>query len=320
MQARRLTTTLILVAAIAVGAAPSAAPAASGGWAWDSVTKFQMNGDQSSLQPGSFADDFAKASAVQPEQQEGKGGIFNKIAQAVNVSQNMQALMNNGIAEHHYVAGTKERVDQIGQMTATITDCGARTITYLDLRKKTYRVNSMDARDVDTPSSGGGSPSPHATDDGTRVAMTIDNTALGARNVNGAATNGYRSNITMTETKRSGESDTQTANLMAYYSSQPNPMLLCYHGAGNATNMGSIMTASYARLTRALAASGKSSRFTVKQSGPAMPLGNLAMWDAVTFSKEGNGAATVISERANLHPIDANDPVFAIPAGFQEQK
>jgi hypothetical protein len=320
MQSRRFITTFVLGAAIAVGAAPSAAPAASGGWAWDSVTKFQMNGDQSSLQPGRFDDDFAKASAAQPEQPEAKGGLFGRMQQAIGVSQNMQALMSNGIAEHHYVAGPKERIDQIGQMTATITDCSARTITSLDLRKKTYRVTSMDARDVDTPSAGGGSPSPRATDDGTRVAMTIDNTALGARNVNGAATSGYRSNITMTETKRSGESNTQTANLLAYYSSQPNPMLLCYHGAGNASNMGSIMTAGYARLMRALALSGKSSRFSVKQSGPAMPLGSIAMWDAVTFSNEGTRAATVISERANLHPIDANDPAFAIPAGFQEQK
>ena len=49
-------------------------------------------------------------------------------------------------------------------------------------------------------------------------------------------------------------------------------------GAGSATNMGSIMTAGYARLMRALAMSGKSDRFSIKQSGPAIPLGSMAMW------------------------------------------
>jgi hypothetical protein len=320
MQVRTAIAAFGLIAAVAVGGARPAFPAGAGGWAWDSVTKFEMNADQSSLQPGSFDDDFAKASAVQPEQQEGKGGMFARMQQAMAVGQSMQALISNGIAEHHYVAGTKERTDQVGQMTATILDCSARTITYLDLRKKTYRVTSMDARDVDTTSGGGGSPSPRATDDGTRVAIAVDNTALGSRNVNGVATNGYRSNITITETKRSGESDTQTANLAAYYSSQSNPVLSCYHGTGGATNLGGVMMAGYGRLMRALAASGKSSRFSVKQTGPAMPLGDMAMWDAVTFSNKGPRAATVITERANLHSISGDDPVFAIPAGFQEQK
>src|SRR5690348_5729337 len=215
MRFHHLFSATVLIA-VAAGAAPQAVLAASGGWAWDSVTKFQINGDQSSLQPGSFNDDFAKASAPQPQQSPPpSGGIFSRIQQAMAMGQSMQALVSNGIAEHHYLAGTKERTDQIGQMTATIVDCSARTITRLDLRKKTYRVTSMDARDVDSGSSGG--PSPRATDDGTRVAVSVNNTSLGARDVNGESTNGYRSNITITETQLSGQSHTQNVDMLAYF-------------------------------------------------------------------------------------------------------
>jgi len=318
MRLRLLYLSTVLVAALAAGTAPQAAPAASGGWAWDSVTKFQMSGDQSSLQPGSFDTDFAAASSPQPEQSAApSGGIFSRMQQAISMAQNMQSLVSSGIAEHHYLAGTKERTDQIGQMTATILDCGARTITRLDLRKKTYRVTSMDARDVDTGGSGGHSA--HAGGDNTKVAVTVSNTSLGARDVNGQSTNGYRSNMTITEMQASGESHTQNADMVAYYSGDNNPVLTCYQGTGGVTNTGGMMTAGYARLMRALSAPPSSSRYSVKQSGPTIPLGRMAMWDAVTFSNGGTHQATVITERANLHPISADDPIFSIPAGFTEE-
>lgn len=323
MRSSHLFIATLLVAVFAAVAAPKAAPAASGGWGWDSVTKFQMGTDQSSLSPGSFDDDFATASSPQPEQSAPSGGIFGRMQQAMNIAKSMGAMMSNGIAERHYLAGTKERTDQLAQMTATIVDCSARTITRLDLRKKTYRVTSMDEGGTGGSSETGG-PSPRATDDGTRVAVTVNNTALGARNVNGQPTNGYRSNMTITETKPSGDSHTQHADMTAYYSSQNNPVLDCYRGTGGVTTGGGMMMSGYARLMRALSASGQSSRYSIKQSGPAMPLGHMAMWAAVQFTGDnganGNNKVTVVTERAHLHPISADDPIFGIPAGFTEEK
>ncbi len=95
------------------------------------------------------------------------------------MAQHLQALLQNGFAERHYVAGSKERIEQVSDQTATILDCAARTITTLDLRRKTYRVESLNASPA--PSSSGkrsGAPQPRATDDGTNIAITIANTAL----------------------------------------------------------------------------------------------------------------------------------------------
>ena len=60
------------------------------------------------------------------------------------MAQSAQQMMQTGLAEKHYVAGSKERTDEVVMQTATITDCVARTITTLNFRDKTYRVVSMD--------------------------------------------------------------------------------------------------------------------------------------------------------------------------------
>ena len=110
--------------------------AAPNGLAWDSVTKVVTNADPSTLQPGSFDTDYAAAAAAPPS----GGGMAGQVKQ--------------GIAEQHYAAGSKDRTDNVAQQTATIVDCVARTITTLDLRRKTYNVVSMDQSA--SPSSGGG--------------------------------------------------------------------------------------------------------------------------------------------------------------------
>ncbi|MBV8197261.1 MAG: hypothetical protein JO263_03945, partial [Candidatus Eremiobacteraeota bacterium] len=181
---RRLATLVALMAAFWVGAWSTAA--AADGWAWDSVTKVMLNGDAASLQPGSFDDDYARAAAVKPPPESG-GGIFGKMNQAMAMAAHFQDLMQNGFAEKHYVAGSKERTDQVADRTATIVDCAARTITTLDLQKKTYRVVSMDQ--PSTPSSGGQSKGSGSsgTDSNDRVAIVIANKSLGARSLGGQA-------------------------------------------------------------------------------------------------------------------------------------
>ena len=310
--------TCTFAAVFALAAAPLGLSAAPNGLAWDSVTKIAMNADPSSLQPGPFDDDYAAAAAVQTPEQSGGGGIFGQMKQAMAAGQGLQQMMQSGMAEKHYVAGSKERTDSVAAQTATITDCAARTITTLDLRRKTYRVVSMDQ--PSTPSGGGGGSKPSVSDNGARVAISVTNTALGARDVGGQPTNGYRADMTIVVTDSSGESHTQNADMLGYYSSIARPAPNCFAvvpmlgGGGPSSMMGG-----YARLMQALSAAGTNSRFSIKQSGPTLPLGKLSMYDAVTFGTEGRGA-TFVTERGHVHAIGADDPAFSIPSDFTQQQ
>lgn len=312
-------TVAALVAAVSI--LPFSISAAPAGLAYDSIIKFAMNADSSAQQPGDFSADFAAAAAVQGPDLGGGNGIFNAIHQAEARAKSMQQLMQTGFAERHYVAGTKERTDNLSMQTATIIDCAARTITRLDLRHKTYKTDSMDQSS--SPGGEGGASGAPAHDNGTRVAVTVSNTALGSRDVGGQPSSGYRSDMTITETSTSGESRTQKGNMVGYYSSFANPAPSCSRmGApsGPSGQMGSAMMGNFAQLMRALTSSGMDKRFTISQSGPPLPLGKLAMFSAAAFTNgQGNGM-TFVTERGNVHSISASDPVFAIPPDFTPQQ
>ena len=307
-----------LVAFVTLATLPLAASASPNGLAWDSVTKILMNADPASLVPGSFDADFAAAASVrQPEQSTG-GGLFNQVKQAMAMGQEMQQMMQTGFAERHYVAGSKERTDDVAHQTATITDCSARTITTLDLRAKTYRVVSMD-QPSGSSSGGGGGPDAARGTTPRASQLSVTNTALGARRVAGLPTNGFRSDMTATETNSSGQSTTQNGNLIAYYSSYSNPAPSCYNGSPVTGAPGPAMMAKYASVMHALAFSGSDPRFSVRQSGPRLPVGQLSMYEAVTFGMQGQGA-TFVTERGNVRSINATDAAFAIPSGFTQQQ
>ncbi len=212
--------------ALALAVQPVSAPAASSGFAWDSVMKLVPGSDASSLQPGSFDSDFATASTVQQDDRGGGGGIFGKLKQAVAMGKNAALMFQNGLAQHHYVAGYKERTDEIGMQTATIVDCSARTVTTLDLRHKTYTVVSMDRP---RSSSGGQSstPSPMASDDLSHLSVSIQTTALGPRTISRTPTNGFRSDSTIVATNAQGETTTAHAQMTGYYASFATPRLAC---------------------------------------------------------------------------------------------
>lgn len=281
--------------------------------------KFATDADASVQQPGDFSSDFAAASANQMPDQGGGGGIFGQINRAKAMAAAMQQMMKTGSAVRHYIAGSKERTDNLFFQTGTITDCSARTITTLDLRKKTYKVESMDAKSGSGAGGGSGDSSFH--DDGSKVALNITNTALGPRTVGGMPTNGYRSDMTITTTKPSGESQTEQGNLLAYYSNDPSPGLVCGGGGGEAPGgpAGMAMMGKYALIMRALAAHGMSSRFSLTQSGPPLPTGKLAMFDAMGFSAQGH-SVTISTENGNVRPIAANDSAFSIPTDFTQQQ
>lgn len=303
-----------VLAALVAASFPLAASAASG-LAWDSVTKISMGGDSATLQPGDFDSDFAAAAAAQPPQQQSGGGIFNQIHQAMGMGAQLQQMMQTGIAQRHYLAGSKERTDDVARQTATIVDCAARTITTLDLQRKTYSVVSMDRPQTGGPAGAPASPAAQR-DDGTKVAVAVSNAALGALQVGGQSTDGYRSQIAITETSASGESRTQNGELLAYYSALPTPAAGCAPQHSMAGPAGAMM-GGYSRIMRALSSGGTDPRFSVKQSGPALPLGRMAMYDALTLGAQGRGA-TIVTERGNVRTIGPDDPAFAIPPGFTQ--
>ncbi|HEY6325663.1 MAG TPA: hypothetical protein VIW73_03980 [Candidatus Cybelea sp.] len=320
--------TLAALVALALAPMPQALGAESG-LAWDSVTKFSRSGDAATLRPGSFDQDYAQAAAVAPPPEDTGGGVFAKMKQAMAMAQHLQALLRKGFAERHYVAGSRERIDAVSEQKATILDCAAGTITTLDLRRKTYRVESLNAPSAPSSSGSAGTPQPRAASDVTSIAITIANRALGARNVGGQPTTGFSSEMSFKETKASGESQSYNGDLVGYYSRYANPSPACERPSQAAPGRQSppdaaqtmtAMTEGFKRFTSALALAGADSRFSLKQSGPALPRGKFAMYQAATIGGGPEGGATFVGERGNLRPVSADDPVFSVPSDFTREQ
>ena len=129
--------------------------------------------------------------------------------------------------------------------------------------------------------------------------------------------------MTVTTTKPSGESQTEKGNLLGYYSGDASPSVACggrrRRAAAGGSAAGMAMMGKYELIMRALAAHGMSSRFTLTQSGPPLPAGRLAMFDAMTFGMQGH-SVTVSTERGNVRAIGANDAVFSVPSDFTQQQ
>ena len=299
------------------------------GQAYDQVTKFQPNADIAALEPGDFISDWQTAST--PAQSEPPhGGMFGRIHEAMNQASGAMAMMHNGMAESHWVAGLKERTDFPAQQTGTITDCGARTITHLDLKAKTYYVVSMDQPQAPRAHEGGRpAPGPAPTDDGTKVSMTIVNTALGPKKVFGNDSNGFKSEITMVTTKADGESTTNKMNRKEYVSGASRLWLNCSaaHAEGNPGMMSALNR--YNELARIMA-TRKDSRFTMSSTGPALP-STLAYFEALQFGMGGGGDGgdqggrqgrggniAFMVERDHIRSIAVDDPIFAPPPDFKK--
>jgi hypothetical protein len=318
---RRFSYMLALIAVGMLLRAPAGAAGSPGGLAWDSVTKFAPGTDTSALAPGSFDADYTAASQAQIQTKTG-GGLFAAIKQAESVGSQMHTFLLSGFAERHYVAGSKERTDQVAYQMATIVDCEARTITHLDLQAKTYRVTSMDASTGEVQSSPSNVPQPLPSGSNTKVAIALTNAALGPQEVAGEPTNGFRSDMKLTQTDSSGASRTMNAQLIGYYTNRSNPEPSCASMATSGDNAhaaaGMMLAAS--RFKQALASAGTDRRVSLSQSGPALPAGNFSMYDAVTLTTGSRGGVTFITERGNVRPIDPNDPVFSVPSDFTQQQ
>ena len=318
----RIAITTAVVVAFAAQLAPASA---ANGLAWDAVTKFVTSGDTSSLQPGTFTSDFQTASQPPPSH----GGMFAKIQ---NAAEGAMASFKNGTAERHYVAGSKTRIDMVALQTATIVDCSARTLTTLDLKAKTYHVTSLDH--PSTPSTSGGGPSgpePRATDDGSKVALSVTTKSLGPKQIDAVNTNGYSSDMKVTVTKPGQTPQTSEMTTTGYYTGTPMPSASCrepgevtsqQHAGMSGGQMGGAMLANYAAAMRALHDSKGNPRFTVSASGPTLPIGTLSLWDLVTFPGQGSSEGhsfSLLTERGNVRTVTDSDPIFSVPSDFTQQ-
>jgi hypothetical protein len=325
---RRLTLTFV---AFTLALSPVTTFAATG-VAYDSVTKFSIGqGDGSAPAPGTFSADFQAASSAEasasntPKMPFGLGKMMAKAQAAI-------ATLKSGTAEKHYIGATKERIDNVAEQTGDITDCTARTITHLDLAKKTYSVESLDhpMPTAAPATSHASAPGPAPTDDGTKIAIDLTTKSLGPMTIDGVATTGYNMNIKMTATKPTGESSTINMLMTAYYSAMPDPSFSCprpadYYPAGAPQNARGASMAMYGMMMQALSTKG-SSRFKITNSGPSIPFGKLAMWTDTQMVAPGAaapnpgapaGGFSIISERGDIKtPLADNDQIFSIPAGF----
>jgi hypothetical protein len=116
---------------------------------------------------------------------------------------------------------------------------------------------------------------------------------------------------------------THDGSLVAYYAAFAMPTAGCSAGpaitrslpAGEPFNRISGVAS---QVMRALNTAAQDQRFSVQQSGPVLPLGSFAMYQALSFDARGR-ALTVVTERGNSRPIDAGDPIFSVPSGFAKQ-
>lgn len=298
------------------------AAAATPGISYDSVTKFATGSD--TAQPGTFDADFQTAS--QPiNQPPARGGLLGGLNAAMAQGMAMANMMKSGLAERHYIAGQRQRVDNLAAQTATILDCQARTLATLDLKNKTYKLVSLDAPQPPVAARGG-APAPQAvaTDDGSKIAMAITNQALGPRQIGPDMADGYRSAISMTITRPNSQSVTTQMTTTEYLTKASDYTLVCGGVASGVPGPGAAALSQYAMAQRAMAMNLP--RFTVTSSGPALPHGRFSLFTAITMggSAAASGSASSgtptgfasIIERGHERAITDDDPIFTIPPDF----
>ena len=310
-----------LIGLVSILATVVPAAAAAPGVAFDSVTKFAMGSSAvAAAQPGSFDADFQTAS--QPAQQPpSHGGLFGGLNAAMAQGLAMANMMKSGLAERHYIAGQRQRVDNLTAQTATILDCQARTLATLDLKAKTYTLVSLDAPQPPATGRGNAAPQATATDDGSKIAMTIVNQQLGPRQIGSDQTDGYRSDITMTVSKPGSQDVTTQMTTTEYLTKASDYKLTCSSLSSNVPGPGAAAMSQYELAQRAMAMNNP--RFTVTSTGPALPAGRFSLYTSVTMAGSGTaggnggpaGFASII-ERGHERAIGDDDPVFTIPPDF----
>ena len=238
----------------------------------------------------------------------------------------MANVMKSGLAERHYIAGQRQRVDNLAAQTATILDCQARTLATLDLKNKTCKLVSLDAPQQPATGRGGAAPQAIATDDGSKITVAITNQALGPRQIGPDLADGYRSDISMTITRPGSQSFTTQMTTTEYLIKPSDYTLVCGSIASNVPGPGAAAVSQYAMAQRAMAMNNQ--RFTVTNSGPALPHGRFSLFTSITMGGSGTAAGSgsggapagfaSIIERGHQRAIVDDDPIFTILPDFNK--
>lgn len=319
-----------VAAVVLTGDTVPVAHAAGSGIQYDEVTKFV--GQNSNPQPGTFGADFQAAVSAGQQQAAATNnaqqhhGLFSMIHNAVEMAKNVGNTLKSGTASTEYYLGALHRVDDPGAQTATIDRPDLHQIIYLDLAKKTYRV-------VDTSVSGVPPQAPPPTapqnpqqtmppeQPGTgKLDVSVSNTVLGPKTIEGVATTGYSMSFKSTMSKSTGscrDGGFQTS-MTEYLSSYPEP------GYTAATHRSGGAAAVSHPETFGMAIGCKPSVSYHKSGGGSAPGGRLSMWTLLglggNVQSQGGTSAPgfrTLIERGNVRALGGQDKgLFDVPAGF----
>ncbi len=210
-----------------------------------------------------------------------------------------------GIAAHHYVLGTKQRVDDLSLHTSTITDCATNTITVVDNDRQTYRTFT-----APSPSGGGAGAYPHFN-------VALANTSLGMQTYGTTSAPGFSAHATVVVTAGPGFSSKSTISLRALASTAPSAASIC---ASTAVNGSAQDPSGQAAFFQTLLAGILSNdpHFTVTRTGPPLPIGKLPLFVAIRRTTDGSAKpVTVVTQNGHFRTLGPGDAgLFTVPAGF----
>jgi len=300
------------------------------GIAYDVVTKVWLNAEVSSLQRANFDADFTAA---------GRAAVAAREAEKSDTF-DWEPLFRAGLAQRRYVAGSKERTDDVASGTATIIDCNVRTMTRLISRNKTYWIRPLDRMLPKTATADAGSkPAAYVPPKIVYVAKTL---ALGPRQIGPDLTDGYQTDVTMTVTPSAGPGETQRMSLTEYFTKLADGNAQCSMFSDDPVPIGvadvtasaialitissspvwAFANAQYDLLRRAM--SGGKVAYAFTSSGPAIPSGRLPALTTFTvccgYFGSPDGSFTMMIERAHHRSIASDDPIFSIPPDFTKTK
>lgn len=241
---------------------------------------------------------------------------FETDFQAMSQSQVTPA---QGAVQRHYVTPAKERTDYFPTQRATIVDCGARTITILDLAKKTYVVQAFGAA---PPSASGPATLPVLDMAQLTVTGTSDTQALGRQVLGQQSVDVYQTTNQMRMESAAMMTLVQKMVTTTYYG-PPVVSLTCANEVGLGPLFTGMSSRSFSFDTMAAQIDKAREHIKITKTGATPPTDRIPLymtmrrdWHAegpVTFST----GSTAIAEVGHIRSISSDDPIFTIPSDFQ---
>jgi len=275
---------------------PLSAVADSTGFAFDQISDVIGAVPFAQCEPGDFSAEWADYT----QRDLGTGPDASR-------SEAQSAARRLGSAERHYVTATKWRSQLLSGRPDTIVDYAARTVTTIEHRSKSYRIDPLGERPTRAAYARKilalfGSP-----------AVTVTSQETGERSVYGYRARGYQYQAKIATTVDGRERDI-VVNVKEYLSPYPRtrtslgdlPVIAPY-GASTVLDRTDMLI---------LAARTGELGSSLSFSGPPIPL-TLSYYTAAGTDQphEWPGGNQVV-RRGNFRPISDDDPAFSVPAGY----